>query len=282
MTKNKEADVQDANIRYHTKLAETYDQTQPQFRPENVIQVRTRIEKFAKTTGGKRLLDIGCGTGFILLMAQSCFEEIYGIDITMAMLDKAASKLKEQKMNNATLFQASSEKLPFPKSYFGVVTAYGVLHHLRSLLPTFREVYRILEEGGVFYTDLDPNYYFWKSMKSLSSDENISELLETERKSVCDIVEEVQHVVGSDLDSDTIKTAEYLKTKGGFKEETIKKMLHKVGFRDIHYEYTWYWQQGKVIRNLSLDAANYFENHLRSALPLTRHFFKYIRIEAIK
>jgi nucleoside-diphosphate-sugar epimerase len=70
---NKKALVQNANIRYHTKLAETYDQTQPYFRAENVIQVRTRLEKFAKATGGKRLLDIGCGTGFIPLTIKRIF-----------------------------------------------------------------------------------------------------------------------------------------------------------------------------------------------------------------
>lgn len=280
---NKKAHVQEANIRYHTKLAETYDQTQPHFRPENVIQVRTRIEKFAKTTGGKRLLDIGCGTGFILSLAHSCFEEVYGIDITPAMLDIAASKLKEQKVNNVKLMQASSDKLPFPDSYFDVVIAYGFLHHLPTLLPTFSEVYRVLKDGGVFYTDQDPNHYFWESMKSLPSDgRGISELLETERKSVCDMVEEVQIVAGNNLDASTIKMAEYLKTQGGFKEEAVEELLHKVGFGDIYYEYTWYWQQGRVIRDLSLDAALYFENHLRSALPLTRGFFKYVRMEAVK
>ena len=282
MTDNKKVCVLEANIRYHSKLVETYDQTQPHFRPENVIQVRTRIEKFAKTTGGKRLLDLGCGTGFILSLAHLCFEEVYGVDIAREMLVKAASKLREQKVNNAVLLRASSDVLPFPESYFDVASAYGFLHHLPSLLPTFREVYHVLKDGGIFYTDLDPNYYFWDSMNSLPSDGSIPELLEIERKSVCDMIKEVQNIVGNDLDNDTIKTAEYLKTKGGFKEEVVKKLLCKAGFKDVHYEYTWYWQQGRVIRDLSLDAAIYFENHLRCALPTTRHFFKYIRIEAVK
>lgn len=146
-TDNKKALVQEANIQYHTKLAETYDQTQPHFRQENVIQIRTRIEKFAKTTGGKRLLDMGCGTGFILSLAHSCFEEVYGIDITLAMLDIAASKLKEQKVNNVKLIRAPSDELPFPDSYLDVITTYSFLHHLHDLLPTFN--YYLLGEMSI-------------------------------------------------------------------------------------------------------------------------------------
>lgn len=62
----------------------------------------------------------------------------------------------------------------------------------------------------------------------------------------------------------------------------VQDLLIEVGFKYIQYEYTLYWQQGKVIRDLSLDIANYFENHLRSSLPVTRGFFKYVRIVAIK
>lgn len=279
---NKKIFVHKANILYHTELAEDYDQIQPHFRPENVIQVRAQIERFAQLSG-KRLLDIGCGTGFVLSLAHSCFDKVYGVDITPAMLSKANSKFKGQKVENIELLQASSDKLPFSDSYFDVVTAYSFLHHLPTLLPTFSEVYRVLKDGGIFCAIHDPNYYFWELMKSLPSDGNgISELLETERKSVCNIVEEVQTVPGSDLNTDVIKMAEYLKTQGGFKEEDIKELLHKVGFEEIHYEYMWYWQQGKVIRDLSLDDALYFENHLRSMLPLTRGFFKYVRMEVIK
>ena len=275
--------VQKANILYHSKLAETYDQTQPQFSPENITQVRSRIENFAKITNGNRLLDVGCGTGFISSLSHSIFEEVHGVDITPSMLDMASSKLKKQCIKNVTLKQASSDDLPFSDQYFDVAVAYGFLHHLPSLFPTFSEIYRVIKSGGIFYSDLDPNYYFWKSMKSLPEDgKNISELLEIERKSVCNMAKEVQNVVGDNLDEDTIKMAEYLKTEGGFKEDYIKDLLIEVGFKDVQYEYTWYWQQGKVIRDLSLDIANYFENHLRSALPVTRDFFKYVRIVAIK
>jgi ubiquinone/menaquinone biosynthesis C-methylase UbiE len=283
MDENKKSLIQGANIRYHTKLAETYDKTQPNFNPENVIQVTKRIEQYAKTTSGKRLLDLGCGTGFVLSLAHPYFEELVGIDITPAMLDCAADKYKQEKVNNIKLIEASSDELPFSDSYFDVVTGYGFLHHLPSLLPTFKETYRVLADGGIFYSDLDPNYYFWETMKSLPTDaKGISELLETERKSVCDMVEGVQTIVGNDLDCETIEMAEYLKSQGGFKEETVIEQLGEAGFKDINYEYTWYWQEGMVIRALSLEAALYFENHLRAALPLTRGFFKYVRIVAIK
>lgn len=261
MTNNKKVIVHEANIKYHAKLAETYDQTQPHFRPENVIQVRKRIEEYAKRTAGKRLLDIGCGTGFVLSLAHSSFEKVYGIDITPAMLDNATSKLKEQKVKNVKLIQTSSDNLPFPDSYFDVVTAYGFLHHLPELLPTFREVYRVLKNKGIFYADQDPNYYFWDSMKSLPTQEkSISELLETERKSVCDMAEEVQTIAGDDLDTNTIEMAEHLKTQGGFKEEVVKELLQKAGFgvEYINYKYIWYWQEGKVITRFVLGCRSLF------------------------
>jgi len=275
--------IHEANIKYHTHLAETYDETQPHFRPENTTQVTERLRKFAEATGGKRLLDLGCGTGFITTLAQPYFEEVYGIDITPAMLDLAACKYRDMGIKNIELIEAPSDDLPFPDSHFDVVTAYVFLHHLPSLKPTFKETYRVLKDGGVFYSDLDPNYYFWKSMTSLPSDgSTISEVLETERKSVCNMFDESSNVHGDRLDCDTIILAEYLKGQGGFKEDDVRRQLEEAGFRDIRYEYTWYWQEGRVIRDLSLDAALYFEEHLRSLLPLSNSFFKYIRIVAIK
>lgn len=271
----------DANVIYHSKLAETYDETQPHFKKENVKQVKSRLKKLSELTEGKSLLDIGCGTGFILELAYKYFDEVYGIDITPMMLEKAKEKISKNNLNNIQVKLANSENIPFKDCYFDVVTAYGFLHHLPSLKPTLKETFRILKKDGIFYSDQDPNYYFWESMKSIEK-MDVPMALDIERRSVCQMESEVQRVVGKDLDSETIKMAEYLKSLGGFKEEDIKDFLNSIGFKSINYEYTWYWQEGKVINDLSEEVAVYFENHLRLALPITRNFFKYVRIEATK
>lgn len=280
-SKRKEA-VYKANIYYHTELADTYDKTQPHFRQENVAQVRRCIKKLAKITKGKGLLDLGCGSGFIFSLSYSYFKGVYGIDITPVMLKKAAYKVKKKKISNVKLIQAISDNLPFKESSFDIVVAYGFLHHLPSLSRTFKEVYRVLKKGGIFYSDQDPNYYFWQDIKSINYNENISELLDIEKNSIRNITQQVRKVSGRNIDDKTIELAEYLKMKGGFKEDKIKELLYKSGFKKISYEYTWFWQEGKVIKDLSLENALYLENHLRMALPLSRNFFKYIRIIATK
>jgi ubiquinone/menaquinone biosynthesis C-methylase UbiE len=272
--------IRAANIRYHTKLSKTYDETQPQYKPENVARVRERMKRLAKTTGGGRLLDIGCGTGFILSIAAPFFDEVCGIDITPAMLERARRMAKSEKIRNIKLVEATCDDAPFPDAHFDVVSAYGVLHHLPELQPTFKEVRRVLKKKGVFYADEDPNYYFWQSMRSLPAKGTVSDILETERRSVCEMVGEVQNVVGEDLDQQTIRDAEYQKTKGGMKEERIVQLLKRAGFKKIDYKYSWFWQEGRVVRDLSPEDAIYFEDHLRAALPLTRSFFKYVGFEA--
>lgn len=281
MPKIKKA-IEQSNIVYHTQLSKNYDKTQPHFNRENVIQVQSRLKEYSRLTGGKRLMDLGCGTGFILEIAKPYFKELYGIDITPSMLKIAEDKFKNVKGKTMKVILANSDKVPFGDKHFDVVTANGFLHHLPNLYPTFKEAYRILKNGGVFYGDQDPNYYFWQSMYSIRHEENISPELKIERDSVCKMSERVQGCEGITLSSKTIEMAEYQKTKGGFKEELVKAQLKKAGFKKINYEYFWFWQEGAVIRNLSLKAGLYFEDHLRKALPITRQFFKYVRIIAYK
>ena len=239
------------------------------------------MKRLAKTTGGGRLLDIGCGTGFILSIAAPFFDEVYGIDITPAMLERAREMAGSENIKNIKLVEAQCDNAPFPDAHFDVVSAYGVLHHLPELAPTFKEVRRVLKKKGIFYADEDPNYYFWQSMRSLPAKGTaISDILEAERRSVCEMVGEVQSVVGADLDRQTIRDAEYQKTRGGMKEERVVQLLKRADFKRIDYEYTWFWQEGRVVRDLSPEDAAYFEDHLRAALPLTRSFFKYVGFEA--
>ncbi len=99
---------------------------------------------------GARLLDVGTGTGKILDLVETRYKTV-GIDVSHNMLRVACS---------TRVVQASCFQLPFEDCTFGGVTAYSVLHHLYSVEPLFREIYRVLQPGSWLITDNDSNASF--------------------------------------------------------------------------------------------------------------------------
>ncbi len=84
-------DGRDANILVHSRMAARYDEREPHFRAENQKQVR-RCWSACVTKIGGRLLDMGCGTGFIIDLAADLFDDVRGIDITTAMLARVRTR----------------------------------------------------------------------------------------------------------------------------------------------------------------------------------------------
>src|SRR5215813_13048308 len=115
------SEVQRANIRYHAKLAPVYHR-QPFLCEENRTRVHGILADLQRRTSGRRLLDIGCGAGFIFDAGHDLFEKLEGVDITGEMLARIESR------PNVTARRAGAEALPFPGGIFDVVTCHGVLH----------------------------------------------------------------------------------------------------------------------------------------------------------
>ena len=270
MSNNKEA-----NIRYHTAMADTYDKDQPHFSRENTERVEVILEGYAQKHGNSTLLDVGCGTGYILRIARKVFTNVVGVDITPAMLEKARA------IGGVTVHEACSDSIPFPSSSFGVITAYGFLHHLSNLLPTLREIYRCLRAGGVFYADQDPNYYCWQALKFLSSYDHscrVSGVLQNEIESIRDVANTLNERYG--LDEQTVRDAEYHKYhEASLREDNLRYLLDLAGFKNVKVHYHWYLGQGKQA-DKALTAKIHEE--LLALLPLSRPLFKYISLEAIK
>src|SRR5271166_6612239 len=97
-----------ANIEVHTRLAATYEQTEPHFRPENRAKVRRVLEELRGRCGGGKLLDLGCGTGFMIGLAHDLFAEVHGVDVTPAMLARV-----DTSPGNIFLHTTPAEQLPF-------------------------------------------------------------------------------------------------------------------------------------------------------------------------
>ena len=265
-----------ANIEYHTKLANSYDKEQGHFKPENIKRVEKIIKDLAKKTGGGSLLDIGCGTGFIINIAHKYFTRVVGIDITPAMLKKV------KKFKNVDLYLADLFTFPL-KEEFDICTAYGVLHHLPDLKSSFRKIRQSLKKGGYFYADQDPNFCYLESVrKNQRHLSTLPKIILKEWKSINKIDTELEKKFN--INKKITKLAEYhkLTKRGFFKEENIIQLLKENGFSDVKFKYQWFLGQGYLKNKFSQKQLTNIENYLESILPLSKDLFKYVSFIAKK
>jgi len=135
--------------KYTESYAEDYKSALPRLHKRFIRQVEL-IKKYKK---GKRLLDVGCGTGHFLKYLKDRSEpfEIYGVEPSQ-ILRRAARKNTNLPVKNGLL-----DSLPFPDAYFDVVTCYDVLEHSKKLKRNLSELKRVLKPGGLLFIQA-PNY----------------------------------------------------------------------------------------------------------------------------
>lgn len=98
-----------------------------------------------------RVLDIGCGAGFDLLVAGRIVGtggRVCGIDLTEEMVSKAQSLVSEFGDSTITVQHVSSESLPYDDDSFDHVISNGVFNLSPCKLTLFREIRRVLAPGG--------------------------------------------------------------------------------------------------------------------------------------
>lgn len=95
------------------------------------------------------ILDVGCGTGNLLLkvIEKNKKTNIYGIDMSPDMLDIAKIKMK---YTNATLIEADAENLPFADDFFDVVICIESFHNYSNKEKALLEIKRVLKNNGRF------------------------------------------------------------------------------------------------------------------------------------
>ena len=272
------SDIIAANIQVHTRMAGGYNSNEPHYRPENRARVRARIEAMQRYGRG-RLLDLGCGTGFVIDLAKDLFERIDGVDVTQAMLDRV-----DTSGGNITLHNCVAERLPFTDAGFDVVTAYAFLHHLEDYPKVLTEAHRVLKPGGGFYVDLEPNKLFWEAMVDLEQQGSgtiYSDIVQKEMDSVLHTDERVEAEFG--IGKDVFNQAEYTKSiLGGIDPYAFREHSLATGFSSCEISFEWFLGQGAVLHGQSAEAADIVEAYLRRILPLSAKCFKYLRFVLVK
>ena len=93
--------------------------------------------------GARRVLDLGCGTGFFLAELEAQHPGSVGLDISHEML-----RVSDQYVPGARLVTADAERLPFHPRVFDVVFCKGSLHHTRDHVGFLNNCREALRDGG--------------------------------------------------------------------------------------------------------------------------------------
>ena len=111
-------------------------------------------------------LELGCGTGRLLMPMARTGVPMVGIDRSQPMLERALARAKRLPLpQRPRILRGDIRQLPFPTRTFGVVMApYGLLQSLlreSDLESTLRDVARVLTKGGLLGIDLVPDLPTW-------------------------------------------------------------------------------------------------------------------------
>lgn len=132
---------------YYATTARHYDPAYAAMAPDGDQQFYVAL---AKRIGGP-VLEVGCGTGRILIPTAQAGIEIDGLDFTPQLLDIARSKLTPELVGRVTLHQGDMRDFELPRRYRLITVPFRPLQHLVTIDDQVRalsSMHRHLEPGG--------------------------------------------------------------------------------------------------------------------------------------
>lgn len=92
---------------------------------------------------GKKILDVGAGTGRLSLVLGKAGAQVTALDVSMEML-----KILAKKNGKIETVVGEADDLPFEDNTFDFVTATFLIVHLKNPTAFFDEAYRVLKDNG--------------------------------------------------------------------------------------------------------------------------------------
>jgi len=106
-----------------------------------------KVYEFAKQfCVNKRVLDIGCGTGYGSAKLAEAAAEVVGIDISRMALRFARKRYRD---SGALFIHMNAERLQFPDHSFDFIVSTENFEHLRNQPESAREMRRVLKADGL-------------------------------------------------------------------------------------------------------------------------------------
>ena len=113
---------------------------------------RKQLDALDINANGKRVLDVGCGPGNLLVAFSTDIPELLvGVDVDAIFLNVGRSEIEKLIGKSAmtpVLLRAALPTLPFADASFDLVTCFLVMPHVPDDSVTLTELARVLKPGG--------------------------------------------------------------------------------------------------------------------------------------
>lgn len=183
----------------YDRIGKDYDTTR-RADPEIVRRLAHHLQRIP----GDRVLDVACGTGNYTMALSQLGMRLTGVDVSEEMVTKA-----REKSTDVHWVTGDVNSLAFDNSSFQGATCVLAIHHFDDLIASFREVHRVLADGGrfVIFTSSPEqmqrywlNAYFPRAMKlSIDQMPSVEVALECLRHAEFSIVGTESFLVEPDL-----------------------------------------------------------------------------------
>lgn len=116
------------------------------------VKIFNEMYKMIGNVSGKRVLEYGCGNGWITLeLASKHNIRMDTFDISQTAIIQTKNKLIERGLEHrCTVKKMSAEELEYEDSAFDIIFGFAILHHL-ELKKAISELYRVLKPSGIAF-----------------------------------------------------------------------------------------------------------------------------------
>ncbi len=142
----------------HKEVKKWYDQkyTQEQYQTMRPSWAYEVFLDYLPLQKGEQLLDVACGTGYLLERADARGLKVTGVD-----LSSSAVELSENLVPTAEVQQSSAEQLPFKNERFDYLTCLGSIEHFLDQQKALEEFKRVTQKQATFlFVVPNKNYLF--------------------------------------------------------------------------------------------------------------------------
>jgi len=109
-----------------------------------IQKYRELLGQFGATAKNRRVLDVGCGSGFFLETAKKAGWQAIGTEFGNESIAHCREK-------DIEVYEGDILRIDLPKESFDVITSFEVIEHLSDPKSHIQRLYELLAPGGILY-----------------------------------------------------------------------------------------------------------------------------------